>query len=83
MNLRALRGLIVLMSISENIAAIQREESRSTAHSRGDVVPEDVALMAVSKTHPAERIREAYAAGLRLFGENRVQEFAGKAERTR
>jgi pyridoxal phosphate enzyme (YggS family) len=35
--------------------------------------------MAVSKTHPAERIREAYAAGLRLFGENRVQEFAGKA----
>ena len=35
--------------------------------------------MAVSKTHPPERIREAYAAGLRLFGENRVQEFAGKA----
>jgi len=35
--------------------------------------------MAVSKTHPPGRIREAYAAGLRLFGENRVQEFAGKA----
>lgn len=35
--------------------------------------------MAVSKTHPVERIREAYVAGLRLFGENRVQEFAGKA----
>ena len=34
--------------------------------------------MAVSKTHPPERIREAHAAGLRLFGENRVQEFAGK-----
>ena len=30
--------------------------------------------------HPAERIREAYTAGLRLFGENRVQEFAGKFE---
>jgi pyridoxal phosphate enzyme (YggS family) len=29
--------------------------------------------------HPPERIREAYTAGLRLFGENRVQEFAGKA----
>ena len=41
--------------------------------------PEEVALMAVSKTQPPERIREAYAAGLRLFGENRVQEFAGKA----
>ena len=35
--------------------------------------------MAVTKTHPPERIREAYAAGLRLFGENRVQEFAAKA----
>jgi len=35
--------------------------------------------MAVSKTHPAERIREAYGGGIRVFGENRVQEFAGKA----
>jgi len=35
--------------------------------------------MGVTKTHPPERIREAYLAGLRLFGENRVQEFAGKA----
>ena len=35
--------------------------------------------MAVTKTQPAEHIREAYDAGLRLFGENRVQEFAGKA----
>ena len=35
--------------------------------------------MAVTKTHPPDRIREAYKAGLRLFGENRVQEFSGKA----
>jgi pyridoxal phosphate enzyme (YggS family) len=35
--------------------------------------------MAVSKTFPPDRIREAYAAGLRVFGENRVQEFAAKA----
>jgi len=34
--------------------------------------------MAVSKTQPPEKIREAYGAGLRVFGENRVQEFAGK-----
>jgi pyridoxal phosphate enzyme (YggS family) len=34
--------------------------------------------MAVSKTFPVDRIREAYDAGLRVFGENRVQEFAGK-----
>jgi pyridoxal phosphate enzyme (YggS family) len=34
--------------------------------------------MAVTKTVAASRIRDAYAAGLRLFGENRVQEFAAK-----
>ena len=39
---------------------------------------EDITLMAVTKTVPPERIREAYNAGLRTFGENRVQEFAGK-----
>ena len=40
---------------------------------------DEIALMAVTKNHAPERIREAYAAGLRLFGENRVQEFDGKA----
>ncbi len=39
---------------------------------------EDVELMAVSKTYPAETIVEAASLGLALFGENRVQEFAGK-----
>jgi len=42
--------------------------------------PHDIALMAVSKTQPVDRIREAYETGQRLFGENRVQEFAGKVE---
>jgi PLP dependent protein len=64
------------MSISENIAAI-RDRIAAAAHRAGRA-PEQVALMAVSKTHPAARIREAYDAGLRLFGENRVQEFAAK-----
>jgi pyridoxal phosphate enzyme (YggS family) len=40
---------------------------------------EDVELMAVSKTYPAETIAEAASLGLALFGENRVQEFSGKA----
>jgi PLP dependent protein len=40
---------------------------------------EDVQLMAISKTYPAETIAEAASLGLALFGENRVQEFAGKA----
>ena len=39
-----------------------------------------VKLMAVSKTHPPETIAKSYRAGLRLFGENRVQEFSTKKE---
>jgi pyridoxal phosphate enzyme (YggS family) len=65
------------MSLLENIAAIH--ERIAAAARRAGRRPEEVALMAVSKTHTPERIREAYATGLRLFGENRVQEFAGKA----
>ena len=64
------------MSVLENIAAIH-ERIAATARRAGRR-PEEIALMAVSKTHAPERIREAYASGLRLFGENRVQEFAGK-----
>ena len=65
------------MPISENIAKV-RERLEAVA-SRAGRRPAEIALMVVSKTHPPERIREAYDAGLRLFGENRVQEFAGKA----
>src|SRR5271170_118898 len=65
------------MWISENIAAIR--ERMGAAARRAGRRSEEIALMAVSKTHPAESIREAYGAGLRMFGENRVQEFAGKA----
>ena len=46
---------------------------------RGEV-PAGVTLVAVSKTHPAEAIREAYAAGLRDFGENYAQEWREKAD---
>ena len=65
------------MSISENIARIRERIERAAARARRN--PDEIALMAVCKTKPAEAIREAYAAGQRLFGENRVQEFAGKA----
>jgi pyridoxal phosphate enzyme (YggS family) len=41
--------------------------------------PEEVVLVAVSKTHGEDAVREAYAAGQRLFGENYVQELADKA----
>ena len=65
------------MSIPENISAVRRRIAEAAR--RAGRRAEEIALMAVSKTHPPERIREVYAAGLRLFGENRVQEFAGKA----
>ena len=55
------------MSISENIKSIRT------------AIPEDVTLIAVSKTKPAEMIKEAYEAGQRDFGENRVQEMMDKA----
>jgi pyridoxal phosphate enzyme (YggS family) len=66
------------MSIAQNLAQVR--ERIAVAASRAGRRPEDIALMAVSKTFPAERIREAYEAGLRLFGENRVQEFSGKID---
>lgn len=55
-----------MAEIAENLAGI-----RST-------LPEGVELVAVSKFHPAERVREAYEAGQRLFGESRVQELSAK-----
>jgi PLP dependent protein len=81
MNLRALRGSVPFMSILGNLAAVS-ERARGAALRAGRI-PEEIALMAVSKTQPAERIREAYSVGHRLFGENRVQEFAGKIEALR
>jgi pyridoxal phosphate enzyme (YggS family) len=69
------------MSIAENIARVQ--ERIAAAAQRAARNPEEITLMGVSKTFPAESIREAYAAGLRVFGENRVQEFAGKADAVR
>jgi pyridoxal phosphate enzyme (YggS family) len=69
---------MLIMSIAQNLAQVR--ERIATAASRAGRQPADIAMMAVSKTFPPERIREAYDAGLRLFGENRVQEFAGKAD---
>ena len=64
------------MSIAGNIAQIRQR--MAAAALRAGRQPGEVALMAVSKTMPADRIREAFEAGQRLFGENRVQEFQSK-----
>ena len=69
------------MSIAENIEQVQ--ERITAAARRAGRNSSEITLMGVSKTFPAERIREAYAAGLRVFGENKVQEFAGKANALR
>jgi hypothetical protein len=65
------------MSIADNIAAIR--ERINHAAGRVGRNPDSVTLMGVSKTVEPERIKEAYAAGIRIFGENRVQEFAEKS----
>jgi pyridoxal phosphate enzyme (YggS family) len=65
------------MSTSDNIDAL-RQRIHAAARRAGRN-PEQIALMAVTKTHLPEKIREAYHAGVRLFGEKRVQEVARKA----
>ena len=69
------------MPVAENIARI-RERMKAAATRAGRSV-DDVTLMAVSKTVPPELIRAAYLAGVRVFGENRVQEFAEKVDALR
>jgi pyridoxal phosphate enzyme (YggS family) len=64
------------MSIAENLDHLH--EKIADACRRGNRGESEVALMAVSKVHPVEMILEAHAAGQRLFGENRVQEFQEK-----
>lgn len=64
------------MSIADNLARLH--EQIAEACRRGNRAESAVTLMAVSKVHPVEVILEAYAAGQRLFGENRVQEFQEK-----
>jgi pyridoxal phosphate enzyme (YggS family) len=65
------------MSIADNLTRLH--EQIAEACRRPNRSSDDVALMAVSKVHPVEAILEAYAAGHRLFGENRVQEFQEKS----
>ena len=56
------------MSIKENLFHIK------------STLPENVTLIAVTKTHPPEKLMEVYNAGHHIFGENKVQEMADKQE---
>jgi hypothetical protein len=63
-------------TIHANLAKIRERIARATE--RCGRAPEEITLVAVSKTHPAEAIRAAYESGVRHFGENRVQEWESK-----
>lgn len=63
-------------TVLENLLRV-KQQIADAAHRAGRR-EDGITLIGVSKTHPAERIREAYEAGLRHFGENRVQEWEGK-----
>jgi pyridoxal phosphate enzyme (YggS family) len=67
-----------VIDVAANLAAVRSRVDDACVASGRD--PAEVRLLPVSKTHPAELLEAAYRAGVRLFGENRVQEAAEKAE---
>ena len=63
--------------IADRVAAVRQRIARAAA--RAGRKAGDVTLVAVSKTFPAEGVRQAFTAGVRDFGENKVQEAEAKA----
>ncbi len=66
------------MGIAENVKVVKERIER--ACERSGRSPDEITLIAVSKTHPPEAIREAVEAGIEHIGENRVQEAVSKYE---
>ena len=66
-----------MTALAENLERL--EVAIAAACRRAGRARGEVELMAVTKSYPAATVAEAAALGLRLFGENRVQEFAHKA----
>lgn len=64
-------------SVADNLAAVRQRIAEACRQADRD--PSEVRLLPVTKTHGPEVLREAYDAGARIFGENRVQEMAEKA----
>ena len=62
--------------VAENLVQVQKNIEESCGNVNRD--PGEVTLIAVSKTKPVEMLREAYDAGARVFGENKVQEIVDK-----
>ena len=67
------------MSVAENYREIEERVRAACARSGRD--PKNVTLIAVSKTKPVSMLMEAYDAGARVFGENKVQEITERFPR--
>jgi PLP dependent protein len=65
------------VSIAGNLEAIRERMARAAARAGRQL--EEITLVGITKTFPAEFVREAYAAGVRHFGASRVQEWEAKA----
>ena len=64
--------------ITENLAEVRRRIAQAAL--RANRNPDEIKLVAVSKTHPAETLRTALAAGVNVFGENKIQEADAKID---
>jgi len=64
--------------LRENLAETKKRIERAAGNCGRNA--DEIKLVAVSKTHPAEILREAIAAGAQVFGENKIQEASGKIE---
>ena len=64
--------------LKDNLARVEERISRACIRARRS--RDEVTLVAVSKTKPVEMLREAYGLGVRVFGENKVQEIRDKYE---
>ncbi len=64
--------------LKENLENVEQKIQAACERSGRD--RSEVTLIAVSKTKPAEMVQEAYDLGIRLFGENKVQEIMDKSE---
>jgi pyridoxal phosphate enzyme (YggS family) len=67
---------LTMTSLASRLALVQDQLAQAAQRANRSI--DEICLVGVSKTHPAELVREALDAGLRHFGENRVQEAEGK-----
>src|SRR5215469_3199908 len=65
-----------MTSIAENLERVREQIAQAAA--KADRLVDEIELVAITKTHPAEKVREAMEASQNLFGESRVQEARAK-----